>query len=102
MTAVSSSDIPWAKITTLEQLHVWCATVLNDLNTPAKTFQERPGSSEVAIQAGTTQFYEGVDAGWYYQSRTTVKLASTWQRAGQAYRSAQELSTATIPTEYRT
>lgn len=102
MTAVTSSDVPWSKITTVEQLHVWTTTILNDLNTPAKAFQERPGVSEVAIQAGTAQFYEGGDAGWYYQARTTIKLSSTWQRVGQAYRSAQELSATTIPAEYRT
>lgn len=102
MTAISSADIPWSEINTVEKLAVWCSTVLNDLNTPTKTFQERPGVLEVAVQAGTTQFYEGPDAGWYYQNRITIKLAPTWQRQGQAYLSAMELSTATIPTEYRT
>ncbi len=99
MTAFNPSQIP-AGISTLEQLHVWSGTILNDLYPTLTAIEDTNIASRVAQ---SSPFF--VDATtpvtWRVISRTSLPLNVNWRRAKSGlWLSVQEIGTIVIPSDY--
>lgn len=99
MVAFVKSDIP-DSINTLEKLAVWAGTVLNDLHTGLSVVE----SSDYMERAAQSAPYliTAVDpAVWRVITRTSIELQPQWRRSGKIWEYAKELSTQSIPTEFK-
>lgn len=100
MTALLATDIP-SSINSLEKLAVWTATVLNHLNTNL-TVIEQTGSAQLAATASPFFITASDPTTWRYIARQSIALDKNWQRGnGKIWTFAQDLSSAAIPTEFK-
>lgn len=100
MSAFNPNQLP-ANITTIEQLHVWTATVLHDLY-PNITAIEDVGVATRVIQ-NSPFFVEATNpVTWRLITRTSMPLNTNWRRSKTGiWLHATELGTLPIPTEYQ-
>lgn len=100
MTALQLGNIPDA-INTVEKLHVWSSTVLIHLN-PEVTVIEVGGSLDRAVLAQPWFIPASNPPTWRYISRTSIQISPNWNRGGKIWTYAQDLSAASIPSEFLT
>lgn len=100
MVALAISDIP-DTINTVEKLEVWCATILQHL-CPELTVVEATGGADRAVLSQPWFIPATNPPTWRVISRTSIQLSPNWQRGGKFWSHAQELSTASIPSEFKT
>lgn len=100
MTAFQTTDIP-ASVNTVEKLAVWAQTVLNHLY-PQVTAVEASGLAERVAQASPFEVTAVEPSQWRYISRTSIPLDRNWQRgSSKIWANAQDLGSASIPTEFK-
>lgn len=99
MVALTKADIPDG-INTVEKLEVWCATILQHL-TPELTVVEASGGLDRAILSQPWFITATNPPTWRVISRSSIQLSSSWQRGGKIWNFAQELSSAAIPSEFK-
>lgn len=100
MTALTKADIP-DSINTVEKLALWCETLLQHLN-PDVTVIEASGGADRAVISQPWFITATNPPTWRVISRTSLAVSSTWQRGGKIWNFAQELSSAAIPSEFKT
>jgi hypothetical protein len=100
MSAFSPSDLP-DSINTVEKLHIWSCMVLQHLN-PELTVIEVNGALDRAMLSQPWFITATNPPVWRNISRSSIQLNSNWQRGGKLWTYAQELSSATIPGEFKT
>ena len=97
MTAFTREQIP-AEIQTIEQLTVWCGSILQRLN-KQRTILEAEGE----IPSLAVQFFQLAAADFTERAiyRVSVPLDANWQsnRDGAFWESVQQLSTADLPLD---
>lgn len=100
MTAFAPTDLP-SSINTVEKLAVWCAMVLNHLN-PNTTAVEAPNT---AVRVATSGLFYIVDSDpprWRHVGRQSIPMNANWQRGtAKVWTFAEDLSSAAIPTEFK-
>lgn len=99
MTALTKADIP-DNINTVEKLAVWCDTLLQHLN-PELTVIEASGGVDRAAISQPWFITASAPPTWRVISRTSIQVQANWQRGGKIWNFAQELSGATIPSEFK-
>lgn len=100
MVAFQTTDIP-SSVNSLEKLLVWANSVLNEV-APSVTAIEATGSAERVANSGVFQISATDPVTWRCISRTSIPLSSQWRRGqGKLWTYAQDVSSAAIPTEYK-
>lgn len=100
MVAFTRTDIPDG-VNTLEKLAVWVDTLLQHLHPEVTAIEAAGGSDRVAISQPWYISASNPPA-WRVISRSSIAISSNWQRGGKIWNFAQDLSSATIPGEFRT
>lgn len=104
MTKFLPADIP-ASITTVEQLAVWCAEVLQNLypNTLVIEFLDEAGEpiDRRAIEAGLFFYTAAFPPEWRHSSRLSVTVAKDFQATGRIWDHVGILGDSPIPTGMR-
>lgn len=100
MTALTKADIP-DSINTVEKLAVWCETLLQHLN-PEITVIEATGGLDRAVLSQAWFITATNPPTWRNIARTSIQLNANWQRGGKIWNYAMELSSAAIPSEFKT
>jgi hypothetical protein len=100
MTAFQTSDLP-STINTVEKLVVWGQTVLNNLY-PEVTSVEATGKAERVAQSGPFEVTAVEPTQWRSIGRTSIPLNRSWQRGvGKMWTHAEDIGSASIPTEFK-
>lgn len=99
MTAFSKADLP-DSINTVEKLAVWTDTLLQHLNAEL-TVIEAAGGTDRAVVSQPWFITAANPPTWRVISRSSIQIQNTWQRGGKIWNFAQELSGATIPSEFK-
>jgi hypothetical protein len=99
MVAFAKADLP-DSVNSVEKLAVWVSTLLEHLH-PELTVIEATGASERAAASAPWKITAASPPTWRNISRMSIQLDSTWQRGGKIWNFAQDLSGATIPTEFK-
>lgn len=100
MVAFATTDLP-SSINTVEKLMVWASMVLNNLH-PTLTVIEATGTAERAATAAPFYIVASDPQTWRHINRNSIKLNSNWQRGtGKIWTFAEDLSSAAIPTEFK-
>jgi hypothetical protein len=100
MVAFATTDLP-SSINTVEKLHLWSATVLQNLH-PTTTAIEAAGNAQLVITAAPFWITASDPATWRYISRSSIGLNSNWQRGtGKIWTFANDISGQAIPTEFK-
>lgn len=100
MVAFVRTDIP-DSVNTVEKLAVWAETLLQHLHPELTAIEAAGALDRVAI---SQPWFISVSSPptWRVISRTSIALNANWQRGGKIWTFAQELSAATIPSEFKT
>lgn len=99
MVAFSTSDIP-STITTVERLLVWGNSLMNDLH-PNQIILEATDYAERVCQSAPFLVTATDPPEWRVISRTSIGLNSQWRRQGKIWVHALEVSSQSIPTDYK-
>lgn len=99
MVAFNRTDLPLA-VDSVEKNLLWCYQVLSNL-APTESAIEGTGVAPRVIQTQPWFIEASSPPGWRVLSRSSIPIASTWQRQGLLYQHALNISTATIPVELR-
>lgn len=99
MVAFSKADLP-DSINTVEKLELWCVTLLQHLH-PELTVIEVAGGADRAVVSQPWFLSASNPPSWRNISRTSLAISANWQRGGKIWNFAQELSGATIPSEFK-
>lgn len=99
MTAFSTSDIP-AEIDTVEKLHAWSASILNNLYFDT-TIAENIGSATRVAQAAPFEITAADPIQWRFISRCSLPLNKDWQGSDKLYKRVSSLGSASIPDGYK-
>lgn len=99
MSAFSPADLP-DSINTVEKLHLWTSTLLQHLNSEV-TALEVGGSLDRAIFSQPWYITAGSTPTWRVITRSSILVSPNWQRGGKIWTFAQELGSATIPSEFK-
>ncbi|KGF72487.1 hypothetical protein DO97_07970 [Neosynechococcus sphagnicola sy1] len=100
MTAFSTSDIP-SSINSLEKLAVWVTTILNELY-PGTTAIEASGQAARVAEAGPFLITAVDPQQWRHIARISIPLNDPWRRGNaKIWTFAQDIGSASIPTEYK-
>lgn len=99
MVAFSKADLP-DSINTVEKLELWAVTLLQHLN-PTTTVIEAAGSTDRAVVSQPWFITADATPKWRVISRSSIEVNSNWQRGGKIWNFAVELSSATIPSEFK-
>lgn len=105
MTTFTRTDIP-ASVDTVEKLAVWVANLLNFLNPKVTAVEGTKDSDAVTVRVSqfSPYFVSAVpdDYHWRVVARQSIRLNSNWQNgAGKIWTNAVELSTTSIPTDFK-
>jgi len=100
MTALNLNQIP-TNITTVEQLTVWCHTVLNNLY-PGETVLEEPGRAVIACQTYISPIFVNSVASLREISRFSIGINKNYQATGKVWQYAQDLGVVSVPTAFST
>lgn len=96
-----STDIP-TNINTVERLAAWCALVLQSSAGDVLISEIAGGAPELA--ATSSPFHITATPNDYHfrlLSRQSLRLANTWASSNRLWMNVQELSTGTVPAEFR-
>lgn len=100
MVAFLTTDLP-TSINSVEKLNVWSSWVLQHLH-PTMTVIESSGNAQLAVTSSPFFVTVSDPAVWRLISRSSISLNSNWQRgAGKIWTFANDLSSASIPTEFK-
>lgn len=99
MVALSKADIPDG-INTVEKLAVWCDTILQHLH-PEVLVIEAAGGQDRAIVSQPWFIPAATPPRWRVISRSSIEISPNWQRGGKIWGHAIELSTGSIPSEFK-
>lgn len=98
MTAITGAQVP-SSITTVEQMHAWTGTILNDLYLAQTAIEDTGTAARVAQQSAflvtATQTPQ-----WRLVNRTSLALNANWRRSGRLWLSVATLGNSAIPSEY--
>lgn len=101
MTAFSPANIP-PTVSTLEELLVWSASALSELN-GTKTIQTSAGQIEKAVQCQTFEFRNEATSPQRCVVVAYLPLTAGWRSAGKLFAEGiAELSTTALPATYTT
>lgn len=99
MTAFTTGNIP-SNVNTLEELLVWCASALAEVN-PSATVQTSPSTIEQAVTAQTYRFANQTTNPERFVVVAYVPLAAAWRGQGKIWSNGvSEISTTALPTGY--
>lgn len=99
MVAFTRADLP-DSINTVEKLELWAVTLLQHLH-PEYLVIEAAGGQDRAVVSQPWFINAANPPAWRIISRTSIQINSNWQRGGKIWNFAQDLSSAAIPTEFK-
>lgn len=99
MVAFSRTDLP-DSVNTVEKLIVWSETLLQNLCPDITAVEVAGGSDNIAISQ--PWFIKASNPpGWRVISRSSIPVSAQWQRSGKIWTHAIEVSSASIPAEFK-
>lgn len=98
MTAINSAQIP-NTLQTIEQIHAWSGTILNDLYL-SQTAVEDTGTAARVIQQSPFLVTATQSPTWRLVTRSSFVLSSNWRRQGRLWLNVSPLGSSAVPAEY--